>query len=599
MSRMVLTYPDIPAVLTKAQADLLYAPLSGGGGYLPITGGTLSGMLAIQQGAQPGRVFQRPNTAEIGLTYNVGYGADWYLDDPAQPGVLTHARPDAGVAWGVSIWEVGIGWNTRPWYVSMTGDTFIWNKPLLVSPDAQNGLEWRANGLWSGGAFLPLAGGTLTGPLLQNLTWNNAGTTFAALRTNIINTASAVGSFVFDFQIGGQSVVSHSTAQNGTFVIRAQPPHGQAIAIIPRSDVTGGCVIVGAAGYSFDAGLNVGNGSATSNMVGLTNQASGTTRALKVGTGLLNLPPITAPSAPTNGDLWTQTDGVYARVNGVSTLLAAASLYLPLVGGALSGPLTIQSKAVTPSPDAGNSLTWNANGLFVPSSDLSGYYTKTQSDTRYVEAAGDTITGHITPGTTNTVDLGSASLRLRKVYATDLDVTNVPVSQTPVLNIPAGGLYTENIDDGNWARIEIAANPPNWGHWPARGPDMMFHPDQTNYCGLPKLTFPKNFASLPVKQVTVRINWWSDAGGWVRWYPYLVPVGKNGTYSYTGAWDGSKDCGVFVANAHLEDTFIWSLPGATYDDTTQIVGHIARLGGNAGDTCGGWARIHSVQIWFG
>jgi hypothetical protein len=171
--------------------------------------------------------------------------------------------------------------------------------------------------------------------------------------------------------------------------------------------------------------------------------------------------------------------------------------------------------------------------------------------------------------------------------------------QTPVLNIPAGGLYTENIDDGNWSRLEIQNAPPGWAHWPARGPDHMFHPDQNNYCGLPKMTFPKNFASLAVKQVTLRINWWSDGGGWVRWYPYLVPRPKNTAYDYTAAWDGSKDCGVYVVNAHMEDTFVWSLPGSTYDDTVQIVGHICRLGPNAGDTCGNWARIHSVQIWFG
>lgn len=47
----------------------------------------------------------------------------------------------------------------------------------------------------------------MTSPL-NNLTdtWNNSGTVFTGLKYNITNTASAAGSKVFDFQIGGNSV---------------------------------------------------------------------------------------------------------------------------------------------------------------------------------------------------------------------------------------------------------------------------------------------------------------------------------------------------------------------------------------------------------
>ena len=218
--------------------------------------------------------------------------------------------------------------------------------------------------------------------------------------------------------------------------------------------------------------------------------------------------------------------------------------------------------------------------------------------TSTLSVAGATSHGsHVSPGTTNVSDLGATANRWRKLYATDLDVTNMPAVQTPVLTIPAGGLYTENIDDGNWTRLSIV-DPPGWAHWPARQVEHIFHPDQTNYCGLPKLTFPKLFPTLAVKQVTMRINWWADGGGWVMFYPYLIATTKNQTYPGTVV-DLRKLCGVYATNAHLEDTFVWSLPGSTYDDTVQLFASLGRVGADAGDTCGAWARVQSVQIWFG
>ena len=69
-------------------------------------------------------------------------------------------------------------------------------------------------------AALPLAGGTLTGPVTMtggtvttsaplidaSQTWNAAGVTFTGLKLNITNTASASGSKLVDWQVGGSSV---------------------------------------------------------------------------------------------------------------------------------------------------------------------------------------------------------------------------------------------------------------------------------------------------------------------------------------------------------------------------------------------------------
>ncbi len=40
----------------------------------------------------------------------------------------------------------------------------------------------------------------------------------------------------------------------------------------------------------------------------------------------LNLKPTTAPTAPVDGDMWTATDGVYARINGVSYRLTMTAV---------------------------------------------------------------------------------------------------------------------------------------------------------------------------------------------------------------------------------------------------------------------------------
>lgn len=117
---------------------------------------------------------------------------------------------------------------------------------------------------------------------------------------------------------------TNGTSSTGGLAIRAMPPHGQQITMTPRSDVNGAAVISSGAGVYFDNAVNIGNGS-VSNTVGLSNQASGTTRALKVGTGLVNLPHLAVPpTAPNNGDMWTQADGLYVRVNGVTLKVQTA-----------------------------------------------------------------------------------------------------------------------------------------------------------------------------------------------------------------------------------------------------------------------------------
>lgn len=173
----------------------------------------------------------------------------------------------------------------------------------------------------------------------------------------------------FAFVNGGQTVIARDTSvsSTGTFVIRADPPHGQTVQISPRHDTIGSATFTGGGLYTFDNAVYIGNAAVTST-VGLFNSTSGTTRGLKVDTGLLNLPHTAAPSSPTNGDVWTTATGMYARINGATV-----------------GPI-----GAAP--------------------DLSNYYTKTESNTNFVDAAGDTMTGGLVMKPTT----GSASIVLDK-----------------------------------------------------------------------------------------------------------------------------------------------------------------------------------------
>jgi hypothetical protein len=60
--------------------------------------------------------------------------------------------------------------------------------------------------------------------------------------------------------------------------------------------------------------------------------------------------------------------------------------------------LDVTGKPLVLDAAAGNSLAWTATGLYVPpvpTVDLTAYYTKTQSDTKFVDVTGDTMSGSL------------------------------------------------------------------------------------------------------------------------------------------------------------------------------------------------------------
>jgi hypothetical protein len=127
---------------------------------------------------------------------------------------------------------------------------------------------------------------------------------------------------------------------------------------------------------------------------------------------------------------------------------------------------------------------------------------------------------------------------------------------------------------------------------------LMYHPDQNNYASMPRIAFPEGFPTLRNRRVRVRLHWHTGAGGNVYWRVTFYAIAQNVAYPGAGGTLGTP-YGVPIANAHLFTEFEWGSLPATYNHTTQLVGHVMRLGGDGGDTCSDWSYLQAVEIKFG
>ena len=196
----------------------------------------------------------------------------------------------------------------------------------------------------------------------------------------------------FTLKSGANTVLEYGTtgtSTSGGLIIKPMPPHAQTLAIIPRSDSTGGTIIAGS--VTFDNTISIGAAS-HSNAVALSNSTSGTTRGLKIGSGLLNLTPAAgAPSSPTNGDIWTTATSAYARINGVTVDLAAAA----------GGTATSIADTFPGSPVSGQ-LHWESDTgilwIYYTDANSSQWVQATGSGGDNVSAAADMSIGFRTGG---------------------------------------------------------------------------------------------------------------------------------------------------------------------------------------------------------
>lgn len=142
--------------------------------------------------------------------------------------------------------------------------------------------------------------------------------------------------------------------------------YDQLITYLP---LAGGTLTGGLAGTTLAMSGAVSGGAASFTTLGLSGALTGVnatlsgllaTAASGTGSAGLRLPHGVAPASPTNGDLWTTTAGVFARVNGVTQgpLLDAANLSptgtVTLAAGTTSlVPMKFQTGSLTTTPVAG------------------------------------------------------------------------------------------------------------------------------------------------------------------------------------------------------------------------------------------------------
>lgn len=118
-----------------------------------------------------------------------------------------------------------------------------------------------------------------------------------------------------------------------------------------------------------------------------------TTKVPATGGAGLNLPHGTAPTTPVNGDLWTTTAGVYARVNGgtVGPFGAAGGSGL---SGMTAGQIPIAATASTVTSSIPLPLSLSNGGTGINAASNAALLTGIGA----VAKAGDTITGALTLG---------------------------------------------------------------------------------------------------------------------------------------------------------------------------------------------------------
>lgn len=171
-------------------------------------------------------------------------------------------------------------------------------------------------------------------------TWNNAGTTFTAIKMNVTNTASAAGSKLIDVQVGGVSQfnvdkLGNASLGDGTF-------GGGQFNI--TSSAAGANVGLSLQGYSGTIAVTSGgayqfSSSATQIFAGVDaafeRQSPGVIKATNAagGAGLIRLPALTVATLPA-----AATAGVGAR-STVTDALAPTFMATVTAGGAVITPV--------------------------------------------------------------------------------------------------------------------------------------------------------------------------------------------------------------------------------------------------------------------
>jgi hypothetical protein len=200
------------------------------------------------------------------------------------------------------------------------------------------------------------------------------------------------------------------------------------------------------------------------------------------GSAGLTLPHGTAPSSPSNGDLWTTTTGLYARINGttVGPFAAATGSYLPLAGGTMTGKMigvTPTTATATINLPHGTAPTTPVNGDMW--STTSGVYARVNGSTiQITTGSGDNIsvngvavvdpnfvsTGQI--GFTNTTNTITAYINDNTILEANLKAVNVPTDEYVLTYESTTGDFEwqagSSLSDGDKGDITVSSSGTVW-----------------------------------------------------------------------------------------------------------------------------------------
>jgi hypothetical protein len=323
-----LTFSDASvqtsAGITAATAASTYQTISGMSSYAPNASPALTGNVTITSNSTGAALFiEQSGTGNILTLHDQASDTTFVaIDQNGKINTIPSVTASAGF---------NVPHGTAP-TTPVNGD--IWT--------TTGGLFYRINGATVSPATL--AGGTYTGPIITA-----ASTTTAAGLRIPVGTAPTT-------PVAGD--VWSSSGANGTLNFRSSGGTTQAVAALGLNQTfTGNNTFSGAT-------LNFGNATAATT-IGLGNgaTATATTKTLNIGTGGvagstttinvgttgggsatanvnallisrastateagLRILPGTAPTSPVNGDVWTDTAGIYARINGATKNLVPPEL---------------------------------------------------------------------------------------------------------------------------------------------------------------------------------------------------------------------------------------------------------------------------------
>lgn len=142
----------------------------------------------------------------------------------------------------------------------------------------------------------------------------------------------------------------------------------------------------------------------------------------------LNLPHGTGPTSPVNGDLWTTASGVYARINGVTTALQASSDASTLTTGTLA-----DARLSSNIPLLNTAKTWSATQTFadISATNLRGGFKNKIVDGNFdiwLEGTSSSSSGYGAATMWAGIQVGTTQTKSQQAFA--LGQTAVPYEPT-------------------------------------------------------------------------------------------------------------------------------------------------------------------------